>query len=193
MALYNGSPVNLSQTIMVSRWLVIPMHRICSLLQLTVSSFSTAFAAHVRTASKICIGSCSTQPSCNSICLISISCEQTSSNIEPGLKIYQNGHKTKYTIEWEKKHTHTHTLVWYLWISGKFAYYDNLWQISFTTKRADFVPSSMTPIKFASSDIFDHVRYKMVKATFPNIRPTMSGIPLDNVTNLKWAVKTNVQ
>lgn len=89
MALYSGSPVNLSQITIVSRWFVIPIHRRgASFSEPILSSLPMALVAHSRTASNISFGSCSTQPSCNWIWLIWISCEQSSVKSESALKIY---------------------------------------------------------------------------------------------------------
>ena len=59
MALYTGWPVALSQTMVVSRWLVTPMPAM-----LPSGSPRMASAAARRSVSQMVMGSCSTQPAC---------------------------------------------------------------------------------------------------------------------------------
>ena len=65
MALYTGLPVFLSQTIVVSRWFVMPMPAI----SVGESSLFSKASARARSCvSSITIGSCSTQPGLGYIC-----------------------------------------------------------------------------------------------------------------------------
>ncbi|CAM5238812.1 hypothetical protein STENM327S_01773 [Streptomyces tendae] len=65
MALWTGSPVFLSQTRVVSRWLVMPMALMSSRV---MPAFSTAPATTSWTLVQISVASCSTQPGFGKIC-----------------------------------------------------------------------------------------------------------------------------
>ena len=65
MALYTGRPVSRSQTMVVSRWLVMPMAAIDAPFN---PACVTASAATPACVDQISCGSCSTQPGCGYIC-----------------------------------------------------------------------------------------------------------------------------
>jgi hypothetical protein len=65
MALYTGSPVFLSHTTVVSRWLVIPT---AARLPEFSEALDRAWATASRVLSQISFGSCSTQPAFGKIC-----------------------------------------------------------------------------------------------------------------------------
>lgn len=128
-------PVFLSQTMTVSRWFVTPMVAISFLLYVfgtNVSNFRIASFAHIRTASKISMGSCSTHRGRGWIWLMAVSCEQICSKCGFVRKIYSQKKKNK----------------WIFW-SSIFA------QILFTltTTRTILVSSLMTKINFPLSCI----------------------------------------
>ena len=65
MAFVTGIPLFLSQTMVVSRWLVIPTAAMCSA---ETPSWLIASAATLIWEDQICVGSCSTQPGFGKIC-----------------------------------------------------------------------------------------------------------------------------
>ena len=58
-ALHSGSPVFLSQTTVVSRWLVMPTERMLDRSWPSATNFSVAFSMHASTDSSSSMGSCS--------------------------------------------------------------------------------------------------------------------------------------
>ena len=149
----------LSQTIVVSRWLVIPRVTMSEVVYPAASSFPRAILIQSLTADRISRGSCSAQPSCGDLKLMSMWWAATShfrmadtiwkwnwcNRGRTGSKHYPNLGRQVEGIQFPDVVTS-----WYYFGTNlKKKHYQNkiYKQKKLTTKLTVLVPSSMTPIR----------------------------------------------